>query len=554
MQEFSVLAGGQTGYGIDSAGLLISRLFSRLGYRIYMKNDYPSLIRGGHQFVIVRGSQDHIAAHSDLVDIVLAFNQDAIALHKTSFKENTLLICDSARVKIAGWAPPNVIALNVGEILKAAGGAPAMDRFCMIGGLCRALQIDFVILEELIRKFDAELAEKKLQIARMGFDLARTGKTMPPLAQPVLPVLNGCQAMGLGLLQAGMQAYVGYPMTPVSPLLELFAELEPELGLQVVLPESEIAVMLSALGYSYMGVKNAVGTSGGGFSLMVEGLGLAGQAELPVVVVMGQRSGPSTGMPTYTAQTDLHFVLHAGHGEFPRLVVAPGDAEEAYYWAGVAMNKAWYYQMPALILADRTVCLNLYSFDSQSAPELEDEPPVRWSEQGSYQRYQPSDNGISPLAFPPLPGQAVKTNSYVHDEYGVVSEDPGVAKGVADKGLLKERHLAQELQALPAVKVYGQGPAALLCWGSNKGVCLEVARKLELKVIQVLVLAPFPVKAVTEALDGVETLLSVECNATGQLAQLLEQNRFHVNERILKYDGRPFSLEDLETAVRRVMK
>lgn len=554
MPEVSLLAGGQTGYGIDSAGVLISRLFSRLGYRIYMQHDYPSLIRGGHQFVIVRTSREQIAAHSDRVDFVLAFNQDAFDLHKTKFKENTLVIYDSARVQLDGWPQSAAIALNVRKILGAAGVSPAMDRFCLVGALCRALQIDFGFLEEVILKFDADLAELKLHVARQGFDQARPVHTLQPLAHPVLPVLNGCQAMGLGLLKAGMQAYVGYPMTPVSPLLELFAELEPEFGLQVVLPESEIAVMLSALGYSYMGVKNAVGTSGGGFSLMVEGLGLAGQAELPVVVVMGQRSGPSTGMPTYTAQTDLHFVLHAGHGEFPRFVVAPGDADEAYYWAGIAMNKAWYYQMPAFILADRTVCLNLYSFDNQAEPELEDEAPVLWQGEGRYQRYQQTGNGVSPLAFPPLPGQAIKTNSYVHDEYGVVSEDPAIAAGVTDKGLLKERHLAAELQALPAVKVYGQGSAALLCWGSNKGVCIEVARKLGLKVIQLLVLAPFPVRGVAEALERIETLISVECNATGQLAQLLEQNRFQVDEQILKYDGRPFSLEDLETEVRRVIE
>lgn len=142
--------------------------------------------------------------------------------------------------------------------------------------------------------------------------------------------------------------------------------------------------------------------------MMVEGLGLAGQAELPVVVVMAQRSGPSTGMPTYTAQTDLHFVLHAGHGEFPRLVVAPGDADEAYYWAGVAMNKAWYYQMPAFILVDRTVCLNMYSFDSQSVPELEDEPPILWQGPGRYQRYQKPRMVFRLWPFPLCPDRRSK--------------------------------------------------------------------------------------------------------------------------------------------------
>lgn len=393
-----------------------------------------------------------------------------------------------------------------------------------------------------------------MKIARQGYARTQQVTILEQLLQPVLPVLNGCQAIGLGLLKAGLQAYVAYPMTPVSPILELFACLEPEFELQVVLPESEIAVMLMATGYAYMGVKNAVGTSGGGFSLMVEGLSLAGQAELPVVVVLGQRSGPSTGMPTYTAQANLGFVLTAGHGEFPRLIVAPGDAEEAYYWSGVALNKAWQYQMPAFILADKTLCLNHYSFDIKQAPELHEEQPVLWDGEGQYRRYRQTDNGISPLAFPPLAGQVVKTNSYVHDEFGIISEEPAVVKAVTDKGLLKERYLAEELQAWETVKVYHEGVCALLCWGSNKGVCLEIAQQLGLKLIQLVVLAPFPTQALRDALQGVEQLISVEGNAKGQLAILLQQHGFQVDKQIHKYDGRPFSLEDLANAVWEALK
>ncbi|KAF1083749.1 2-oxoglutarate oxidoreductase subunit KorA [Sporotomaculum syntrophicum] len=554
MQQISVLAGGKTGYGIDSAGLIISRLFSRLGYQVYMNNDYPSQIRGGHQFVIVRAATHKIAAHSDQVDVVLAFNQDALDLHQSSLKDNTLVIYDSAKVQVDGLPQSAFQGLDVGGILKAENGSPDMDRYCMIGGLCRALNIDLGLLEELLRKHDAKLWEQKMKVARQGYARTQQVTTLEQLLQPVLPVLNGCQAIGLGLLKAGLQAYVAYPMTPVSPILELFACLEPEFELQVVLPESEIAVMLMATGYAYMGVKNAVGTSGGGFSLMVEGLSLAGQAELPVVVVLGQRSGPSTGMPTYTAQADLGFVLTAGHGEFPRLIVAPGDAEEAYYWSGVALNKAWQYQLPAFILADKTLCLNHYSFDIKQAPELHEEQPVLWDGKDQYRRYRQTDNGISPLAFPPLAGQVVKTNSYVHDEFGIISEEPAVAKAATDKGLLKERYLAEELQAWETVKVYHEGVCALLCWGSNKGVCLEIAQQLGLKLIQLVVLAPFPTQALRDALQGVEQLISVEGNAKGQLAILLQQHGFQVDKQIHKYDGRPFSLEDLANAVWEALK
>jgi 2-oxoglutarate/2-oxoacid ferredoxin oxidoreductase subunit alpha len=553
MQHVTVLVGGKTGYGINDAGVMICRLFGRLGYRIYMYNDFPSLIKGGHQFVIVRASRAQIAAHTGQVDVVIAFNQDAIDLHKDMFNEKTFIIYDSENVKTDGLNQPG-IGLPLGEIIREEGGTANLGNHCMLGGLCRALDIDWSILEALFSKHNKDNLDLGLKVARRGFDQLKKYDSLENTGQQVLPVLNGCHAISLGLLKAGLQAYVAYPMTPTSPVLEFFAKYEREIGLQVVTPESEIAVILMALGYSYMGIKSAVGTSGGGLSLMVEGLGLAGQAELPAVIVVGQRAGPSTGMPTYTAQADLNFVLNAGHGEFPRLIVAPGDPEEAYYWSGVAMNKAWKYQMPAFILADKTLCLGMYSFDLSLAPELNEEKPVLWDGQGRYERYKNTAGGVSPLAFAPLKGQAVKATSYVHDEYGLTSEEPAVAKAIADKRLLKERNLAAELEGFETVKVYNEGKTALLCWGSNKGVCIETANKYGLRVIQLLVLSPFPEKALAEALQGVDKVIDVECNSQGQLAQLLKQHGFRVDEKILKYDGRPFSIEELENEVKKVIK
>jgi len=335
--------------------------------------------------------------------------------------------------------------------------------------------------------------------------------------------------------------------------MEFLAAAAPKFGIQAVPPESEIAVMMMALGYSYMGVKNAVGTSGGGFSLMVEGLGLAGMSEQPVLIIMGQRAGPSTGMPTYTAQTDLHFVLHASQGEFPRLIAAPGDAEEAYYWAGTALNKAWKYQIPAFVLTDKTLNLGFFSFDQNHVDDLVEEEPVLWDGSGEYKRYINTENGISPLAFPPVSGQVIKTNSYVHDEGGIVSEDPAIANANADKRLLKEKNLACEMEGYETVKVYGEGQTALICWGSNKGVCMETARKLGIKAIQVVLLSPFPNKALEQALKGVEQYIIVECNAKGQLAMLMKQHGFQTGKQVLKYDGRPFSVEDLEEEVKEAM-
>jgi len=398
-------------------------------------------------------------------------------------------------------------------------------------------------------------------VARQGFEQAEhfcqikdiistgsgSGTGSSEASPPPRPLLTGNQAISLGLIRAGLGAYVAYPMTPSSSVLDLMASYAGDFGLKVIHPESEISVMLMALGFSYAGIKSAVGTSGGGFCLMTEGLSLAGMAELPVVVVMAQRAGPSTGLPTYTAQGDLHFVLHAGQGEFPRLVVAPGDVDEAYIWAGRALNLAWKYQIPAMILSDKTLSESLYSFDGDLAGKAKEEPIMLWDGNGTYKRYLQTEDGVSPLAFPPQKGQVIKTDSYMHDQQGITSEDAGLTREMSEKRRRKGQSLAREMEEYETVKVYGQtsSKTALLCWGSNKGVCVEAAERLGLRAVQVLALSPFPEKRLIEALQGVEKLLAVECNSAGQLADLAACYGIKVDDRILKYDGRPFSREDL---------
>lgn len=551
MQELTILLGGITGSGINEAGTAIARIFNRLGYHIYMYYDYPSRVRGGHSFALLRIADHPIAAHSDEVDVVLALDLESIVRHQSQWLSHTLIIYDPDQFSVPVGKQPQV-GIPVTQILQQEGSPADQRTVCMIGALCKLLGIELSLYEEVLQKHAPADLEHKTRVARRGYDAAEQIRVIEKLNNPALPIMLGSHAMGLGLVKAGLQAYVAYPMTPTSPLLEYLALNTPEFGLQVVLPESEIAVMIMALGYAYMGIKTAVGTSGGGFSLMVEGLGLAGQAELPVVVVMGQRPGPSTGMPTYTSQSDLQFVLSASQGEFPRFIVAPGDAEEAYYWSGIALNKAWQYQMPAFVLTDKALGLGLFNLDLTQAGDLEEETPRLWNGQGEYRRYADDAQGVSPLAFPPLPEQVIKTNSYVHDERGITTENPGIATAIADKRKLKENSLAADLDTYATVKVYGSGPTALLCWGSNKGVCVETADKLGLKVIQMLVLSPFPRLALAQALEGVTQLIGVECNATGQLAALLQQHGFKVDQRILKYDGRPFSLQDLEKEMKKV--
>ena len=553
--DVSILIGGKAGEGINQAGSIVARILSQLGYRIYIYLDYPSLIRGGHNFSIVRASKNKIATHPNKVDFILALNQDSLDLHKNRLKDNCHIIYDSDSVKSESLlAGGKGLGLPLTKIIKEAGAPAIMRNSCIIGALCRAAGIKWDILEKVFKKNISKEIELNLKVARRGYDEAKELVRMEVLPQDSLPALTGNEAIGLGLIKGGLGAYVAYPMTPASSILHFLAKISDEFSLKVIHPENEIAVILMALGFSYAGEKAAVGTSGGGFCLMTEGLSLAGMAELPVVIIVSQRPGPSTGVPTYTAQSDLHFVLNAGQGEFVRFVVAPGDAEEAYIWSQVALNISWKYQIPSIVLVDKALSEGTYSLDAGSIEELEVEEPLLWDRKQSYKRYLNTETGVSPLTFAPDKEAIIKVDSYAHDEYGITTEKPQKISEIQDKLLRKEKYLVEELKKKDVVKVYGKKDAscALLCWGSNKGVCVEIAESLGLKVIQPIVLSPFPVKQFQEALKGTEKIIAVENNATAQLVRLINGYGFNVDEKILKYDGRPFSLDELEKEIRKM--
>jgi len=558
MNELSILIGGKAGFGIDKASSIIGGVVKELGYNIYIYRDYPSLIRGGHTFSIIRVSSEKISAHKNQVDVILALNQDTINFHKDRLKKDSIVIYDSDSVKLESLPLPvkAAIGIPIEKIIKDEKASEIMRNSCIIGSFCRAAGIKWDILEDIFKKDIAKELELNLKVALGGYNASKELIKIEPLSGKGLPVVTGNEAISQGLIKAGLKAYIAYPMTPSSGILHYMAGLADNLSLKCIHPESEISVILMALGFSYTGEKAAVGTSGGGFCLMTEGLGLAAMAELPIVIVVGQRPGPSTGLPTYTSQTELHFVLNAGQGEFPRFVVAPGDPEDAYYWSGVALNIAWKYQIPAIILSDKTLAEGNYSFDLRAIKNMKEEHPLSWDRKEEYKRYSNTESGISPLAFAADKDAIIKVNSYEHDEFGITTEDPEITRLMQEKRLRKEAYLSRELEEYETVKIYGNelSPTAILSWGSNKGVAIEAAKKMGLKAIQVQVLWPFPIKKFQAALGGVKTLISVENNATGQLIRLVRGLGFKVDKKILKYDGRPFSVDELEEKLKALLK
>ena len=548
--DVSVLVGGKAGDGINSAGMIIAQLLNNLGYRTFVYFDYPSLIRGGHNFAIIRGSIRNIGVHRDASDYVLALNRETLDRHKSRFHDKTVVISNSDTVRDAGTG------VSVTGALEAENAPPIMGNSAVIGAFAKAAGIPWDVVGAVFLRHIGKESDRNLRVARQGYDRVDTVRPIPFIHSTPGALVSGNEAIGLGLVAGGLTAYVSYPMTPSSGILHFLAESADRFGITVVHPENEIAVMLMALGFSYAGRRAAVGTSGGGFCLMTEGLSLAGMAEIPIVIVVSQRAGPSTGLPTYTAQSDLQFVLHAGQGEFPRFVAAPGNAAEAYFWSAAAVEIAWKYQVPAFILADKTLSEGIYSIDPSSLAvpgDIGDNP--RWDGAVPYLRYADSGSGISPLAFPGMPGAVVKVNSYAHDPAGITTEEPEITSRMANKRLRKGESLAAGLEGYPAVNTAGTLSAgtAVICWGSVREACSEVCSELGLRMVQPVVLSPFPYDRCREALSGVRTLIAVEENSTGQLAALLKAHGIAADTCILRDDGRPITPDYLASRLQEAL-
>lgn len=546
MFDYSILIGGAAGQGSRKAGLLIAKLLNNLGYYVFIHEDYQSLIKGGHNFSQIRAADKEIFSHQEKIDFLLALDKNTIEKHQKDLAEDGIIIYNKSEVSNGQG-----IGVALQEITKKEGGLPIMENTALIGAFAKIVNIDWKIVEEVLRKEFGDKTEINLKIAKRAYEETENVKKIEKVksANP-LPLLTGNEAVALGALKAGLDMYFAYPMTPASSILHYLAEHKDDFNVVVSQLENEIAVINTAIGAAYAGARTMVGTSGGGFALMTEGLSLAAQSETPIVVVESQRMAPATGVPTYSAQSDLLFALTAGHGDFVRFVIAPGDADEAFYFTGKALNLAWKYQTPVILLLDKEVSENTFAFHPEIEKKVTCEKPVLWDGKESYQRYKITENGISPLAFPGKKEAVVKATSYEHDEAGItLEEDAEAIKAMQEKRLRKFKEMEKEVEkSEETIKIYGneKSNTAIVAWGSVKGPAKEAAEKLGIKMIQPIFLEPFPEKQVKEALEGIEKLIFVEMNSLGQLEKLFNSYGIKGNGKILKYNGRPFTAEEIE--------
>jgi 2-oxoglutarate/2-oxoacid ferredoxin oxidoreductase subunit alpha len=549
-KEYSILIGGKAGQGSRKAGFIIAKLFSEYGYRIFIYDDYQSLVKGGHNFSNIRASQEKILTHCEKIDFLIALDENTVQEHQKKLKKGGIIVCNSVK-DFSNLK--NKKGIPAQKIIKELEGAPIMENIALVAGFAKIIGIEWKIFQKVLKEELKKFQDLNLKIAKVIFEKTQNDFKIEKLKQKTLPLINGNQAVVLGAVKAGLNLYIAYPMTPASGVLHYLAKNEESFGVNVAHLENEIAVANAAIGSACSGARTMVGTSGGGFALMTEALSLAAQNETAFVIVESQRMSPATGVPTYTAQGDLLFVLTAGHGDILKFVIAPGDAEEAFLWSGKILNLSWKYQTPAVLLIDKEISESTFSFDKSVLSKVKEEKPLLWNKkQKEYKRYAITKNGISPIAFIGDKNAIVKINSYEHDEFGITVDDSFNIEEMQNKRLRKFKEMKKEVEKLKAVNVFGnkKSKKAIIVWGSTKGPAQEIAEKLDIRMIQPVVIQPFPEKQMKAALRGVEKLILFETNALGQMEKVLNCYGIKVNKKILKYDARPFLPKDIEQGIK----
>ncbi|MBS3976104.1 MAG: 2-oxoacid:acceptor oxidoreductase subunit alpha [Syntrophomonadaceae bacterium] len=559
----NILIGGAAGDGMETIAHLLGKTFAREGYGVLTTKDYMSRVRGGHNFSLLRVGTKTPWAAAATVDILVALNEETYLLHRERLLPNSRIVYDPELFGIPS-ADERGLPISLRALAQASGNK-IMANTVATGAVLSILGMELTEANRLLAEtFAPDKARQNTAALQAGYDAAAKlcGNcfALPPKEQSGKGIfLDGNQALGLAALGSGCRFLAAYPMTPATGVFSYLAGKQAEFGLVVEQAEDEIAAVNMALGASFAGARAMTCTSGGGFALMAEGLSLAGMTETPLVIIVAMRPGPATGLPTRSEQGDLNFVLHAGHGEFPRAVLCATHLEDAFYRLNKAFDLAEKYQLPVIFLSDqyfadtaRTIppydfarlCYDRYLV---SAEDL-----VR-----PYRRYRLTDSGISPRAFPgQFPEEMVLADSDEHDEDGHIIEDAVTRTLMVKKRLQRMEALAAEMDE-PELYGHPEPEILLLGWGSTCGILREAIDALQSKhhkaaLLHFSDLWPLPKVLLTKFLPRAKISFCVENNATGQFAGLLRRETgLTVDHKVLQYDGRPF---DKDAIVREVLK
>jgi len=495
--RLNILFGGEAGQGPNLLTHILGEALVKQGYYVFYSRDYQSLIRGGHNFNILTFSNEPVHSNDSKINILVALDENTKNIHKADLKKN-------------------------GIVLEGKH-----ENMYFAGKLFKILGLNFKILEKELKDLKERFNEN-IKEARGGYKNAEKSIEIPKVSIKKAIFMNGNQGISIGAVKSGLDIYYGYPMTPATPILGELAKDQIKNNLLVLELENEIACINAAIGSAITGAKVMVGTSGGGFDLMTEALSLTGMAEVALVIYLAQRPGPATGVPTYTSQGDLNLSRHSGHGEFPRLVLAPGNPNEAQELTSQAFYFSQKFKIPIIIIGDKHLAESFYT--------LTEKPEIIKSQK------------LTKLA---------RYNSYEKDKYGSATDKVEIIKKNIETRRQKALNIEKEARKFKQYKIYGNKKSknVIVSWGSTKGVVLDSIKDLNCKFIQILYIEPFPRK-IKKELEK-KNIILIENNSTGQLADVIAEKIgifIEDKNKILKYDGRPFLADELKREIIKKIK
>ncbi len=557
IHDLNLMVAGPQGSGINFTSDTFAKVMAREGYHVFTNAELFSTIKGEHSYFRVRVCKDMIRSYSERIDILIPLDAKSVMLHaKELSKDGSIIFEDSLEDPRHADIPYKEILQTVAtKFGKALSELNVMKNTVALAGATKMIGLD----KEKLKKVISENFASKPTIASMNnaivdevyseFSPTRTFDLEPTTYKKRM-FINSTHAVGMGKVEAGMKFQSYYPITPASDESNYLERVMERYDFVVEQTEDEIAAINMAVAAANTGLRSATSTSGPGFSLMVEALSYAGMTETPVVIFYYQRAGPATGMPTRHEQGDLKFALSAGHGEFPRVIIAPGDHKEAFYDTIEAFNIAEEYQLPVIVLLDKAMAMSNYTVDPFDLSKIRiNRGKLVLSETNGYLRYKFEEDGVSPRSVPGIKGGLITIAGDEHDEDGhIFTEDADNRVKMMDKRMHKMESVLKAVNADTKVKFYGKptNKKVIVSWGSSKGPILDVLDKLgEYSLLQIRMMEPFPVEEVMKFLKG-KTIIAIEQNYTGQLADLLkEKTGLEVSSRIVKFNGRPFAFEEM---------
>jgi 2-oxoglutarate ferredoxin oxidoreductase subunit alpha len=556
-KDISIVLCGAAGQGVQTVENILVRLLQRAGFFVFATKEYMSRIRGGSNSTEIRVSSERVSAPVDRIDILLPFHKDALTHLKARISPETAVFGD--RKNICLDCPAEVtefIDIPFAELSEDIGGKLYIN-IIAAGVILGILDVDMKMVFDFISSFfakkDEGIIQKNIEAVNLGCqkgkELLESGKARFELKNPSVKnevLLNGAEALGMGALAGGCDFISSYPMSPSTGVLTFLSLHMENFGIVAEQAEDEIAAINMALGGSYAGARTMVTTSGGGFALMTEGVSLSGMIETPVVIHIAQRPGPATGLPTRTEQADLELALYSGHGEFPRIIFAPGSLQDAFFLTQRAFNLADKFQIPVFILTDQYLMDTFYNCPPFDLEGMNIRKHIVRTKK-DYQRFALTEDGISPRGIPGFGEGLVGVDSDEHDEKSHITEDLELRTRMVDKRLKKIDLILPEI--VPPEFLGSENYEILLVgWGSTYHVLKEALTEINQKEIallhfkQVYPLHPGAIDFIAKA----KRTIFVENNATSQFEKLVKlYTGYTKGESLLKYNGLPFTVEDI---------